>query len=100
MLDPMKQSFSSLLNEVCKGNVFTPVSHSVHGGGGGFPACITGHMTGGSTSRGHCIGGGGLGRPPPALQDTVNKWVVSVLLECIFAFFEIYKLIHIILNTT
>ena len=27
-------------------NVLTSVRHSVHGGGGvGFPACITGHMT-------------------------------------------------------
>ena len=59
-------------NEVCDGSVFTPVCHSVHGGGG-FPACITGLMT-----RGICIheelhqgglhlgaggGGRGLGRP-------------------------------------
>ena len=36
-----------------QGNVFTPVCHSVHRGGVGFPACITGHMT-----RGFCIGGG------------------------------------------
>ena len=69
-------------------------------GEGGFRACITGHTTrGGSTSRGSasralCIwersasggglhGGGGVGQPPPALQDTVNKRAVHILLECI-----------------
>ena len=49
--------------------------------GVGFPACITGHMI-----RGVCIRGGG-GADPPAeihgiLQDTVNKRVVRILLEC------------------
>ena len=41
---------------------------SVHGGAGGvgFPACITGHMTGGSASGGVCIQGGGLGTPRPS----------------------------------
>ena len=29
-----------------QGNVFTSVCHSVHRRGDGFPACITGHMTG------------------------------------------------------
>ena len=28
-----------------QGNVFTRTCHSVRGAGGGFPACITGHMT-------------------------------------------------------
>ena len=51
-------------NEVCGGNVFIPVCHTVHGVVG-FPACITGHMT-----RGVCIqegstsGGGGGGLHP------------------------------------
>ena len=55
---------------VCKrslgqGNVFTPVCHSVHGGGVSVSACITGHMTGdslssgGSLSRGVSVPGGG-----------------------------------------
>ena len=57
-----------------QGNVFTPVCHSVH--------------------RGFCIweGGilhpegsvpGGVGRPPPILQDTANVRAVCILLECI-----------------
>ena len=48
--------------------------------GGGFPACITGHMT-----SGVCIQRGGLhpgaDPPPPALQDTVSKRAVRTLLE-------------------
>ena len=74
-----------------KGNVFTPVYHSVQGRGVDFPACITGHMTRvvclgagglclhrglhlGAPFRGVCLPGvgiqgslppGGLGRPPP-----------------------------------
>ena len=31
-------------NEVCEGYVFTRVCHSVHGGGGGIPACIAGSI--------------------------------------------------------
>ena len=37
----------------------TPVCHSVQGGLLGFPACITGHMTGGSASGEICLSGGG-----------------------------------------
>ena len=67
--------------------------------GVGFPACITGHMTRGSASRGcasrgsafrgrgFCIQGVGQTRPPPALQDTVNKRAVRILLECSFVYF-------------
>ena len=67
-----------------EGNVFRSVSQyilSMGGGGVGFPACITGHMTGvgsasrgvfiqvgGSASRGFCVQWGlypgGVGRPP------------------------------------
>ena len=54
-----------------QGNVFTPVCHSVHGGG----VCI---------QRGL-----GLGRPPShgILWDTINKRVVRILLECILVWF-------------
>ena len=59
-----------------QGNVFTPVCHSVQGIS--VPACITGHMTGGSLSRWSlskgvsgglspgvlCPGGSLSGRPP------------------------------------
>ena len=41
-----------------QGNIFTGVSLS--GGGGGLPACSTGHMTGGSASWGLHPGGGGV----------------------------------------
>ena len=36
-------------------------------------------------TRGVCIQGGFDG-PPPALWDTVNKWVVCTLLECILVY--------------
>ena len=38
-----------------QGNVFTSVCHSVHNCGGGFPPCITGHMTGGLHLGGHYL---------------------------------------------
>ena len=61
--------------------------HSVHGGGGvGFPACITGHMTRRSASgvSAYKGGGGGGGQTlPPVLRDTVNKREVRILLECV-----------------
>ena len=41
-----------------QGNVFAPVCRSVHREGVGFPACVTGHKTGGSASRGISIQGG------------------------------------------
>ena len=43
---------------------------SVHRGGGGFPACITGHMNKGGLHP-VCIGGGG--SASGILQDMVNK---------------------------
>ena len=70
-----------------EGNVFTSACHSFCRGGVGFPVCITGHMTRGSTSgrsasrRGICIRGGGSvskgsGRPP---WDTTgySQWAGS-----------------------
>ena len=71
--------------------------------GGGFPACITGHMTSlqwglhqwGSASRGVylqvmgvCLNGGlywGLGRPSPTLE--LEKRAVFILLECFLVLF-------------
>ena len=48
-----------------QGNVFTRVYHSVHGKGGGggvgFPACITGDITGGGFSSGGSVSKGGEG---------------------------------------
>ena len=47
--------FTTRRRSLGQGNLFTPVSHSVHGAGGvGLPACITGHMTRGwgSASKG------------------------------------------------
>ena len=93
-----------LLVTTCKrslgqGHVFTGVCLST-GGGVGFPACIIGHMTRGSASRGRgsasrgrgsvsrgrgsaSRGRGsasrGLGRPPPL---ELGKRVVRILLEC------------------
>ena len=63
---------------------------------GGFLAHITGHMTGGSASKGVCIQEGSASRgdqhlggwadPLPKihgmLQDTVNNWAVHILLKC------------------
>ena len=100
------------LNKVClvQGNVFTGVCLST--GGGGFPACITGHMTsihrestsgemsalrvgyasGGSAYREVCpsgvclLGGRVLGRPPPELE----KRMVHILLECFLVSSLIY----------
>ena len=60
--------FTTRKRSLGQGNVFTPVCHSVHMKGGGFPTCITGHITWG---EGLPPGGSAfreLGRPPP--QDT------------------------------
>ena len=43
---------------------FTPVCHFVHRGGVSVPACTTGHITGGSRSRGSLSGGPLSGRSP------------------------------------
>ena len=50
---------------------------------GGLPP--GGSASGGSHYIGVCIGrrGGGLGRPHLILWDTVNEWVLRILLECI-----------------
>ena len=57
-----------------QGNVFTPVCHSDHRGIG-FPACITGHMTRGISTKGGLPRGDlyprGWADPPP-LRDTWN----------------------------
>ena len=79
-----------------QGNVFIPMCHSVHKGGDGFPACITGRMTrrfassGGLHPARDCIQGVGQTppTPPPSethgiLWDTVNKQAIRILLECI-----------------
>ena len=56
-------------NEVCESYVFTPVCHSVHGGGGGGVrgrggACMAGGVCGGGGmhGRGACVVGGVCGR--------------------------------------
>ena len=65
------------------GNVFTPVCHSVHWGGGWLPSMYHRSYDWG------CLppGGVGLDRAPPpihgTLRDTVNKRMVCILLECI-----------------
>ena len=64
-----------------QGNVFTPVCHSVHGRGGCLPT-----MHHRSHDQGVYIGGGIRQTPPKIhgiLRDTVNKWEVLILLECI-----------------
>ena len=61
-------------------NVFTPVCHSVHGGG-----CLLHTPHGQTPLQAHTHT---LGRhpPPSASWDTVNKWAVHILLECILVF--------------
>ena len=80
--------------------------HPVGGGGVGFPACITGHLSRGSASRGLCIQGGGslhpvgsasrgrgsayegggwsayseVGQTPPLAK--LGKQTLHILLEC------------------
>ena len=81
--------FTAHKRSLGQGNVFTPVCHSVHGGG--FLACITGHMTGG-LHLGNLPPGGGsayrrVGPPPPEIHgilwNTVNKRAVHILLDYI-----------------
>ena len=48
--------------------------------GVGFPACITGHMTGGSACRGRGSASKGWEDPPP---PELGKRAVRILLECI-----------------
>ena len=81
-------------------NVFTPVCHSVHRGGVGFPACITGHITRGlcrgggqSASRESvCIGGGGGGGYIQGSWADCRLWSASGMhgiLECILVQIEL-----------
>ena len=55
------------------GNVFTSVCHSVHEGCEGFPACITGHMIGGSASR-KGLGGIRIEKGWADLPHHADKW--------------------------
>ena len=65
--------FAARKRSLMQGNIFISVCHSCcpQGGGGGFRACITGHMTRevciqwGSASRGGVYIYERLGRPPP-----------------------------------
>ena len=60
--------FTARKRSLGQGNAFTGICHSFCPEGGGFTACITGHMTGGSASR-----RGTLGRPPgPAYRGRGN----------------------------
>ena len=68
-LPPSLTAFGLLppANEACEGYVFTPVCHSVHGGGGGV-----------------CIQEGGWAYLPlRILWDTANERAVRILVECI-----------------
>ena len=79
-------------------NVFTPVRHSVHRGGW-LP---TMHHRPHDKGQGVCIQGGsacmrgvyiwGVGEIPQEaiLRDTVNKWAVRILLECILVYWSLY----------
>ena len=67
-------------------HIYTCLSFcSQWGAGGGFPACITDHMTrgGSSSGGGGCMHPGAIGRTPQALWNMANKRVVRILLECI-----------------
>ena len=70
--------------------MFLHLSVILFTGGGGFPACITGHMTrgvciqGGLHLGGSALGWGVVKTPSPGiLWDTVKEWAVRILLECI-----------------
>ena len=72
----------------CEGYVFTPVCHSVHGGG--LPQCMLGYthtqeQTPSPQNKGPSLGSR---HPPPQqcmLGDTNNEWAVRILLECILS---------------
>ena len=75
-----------------QGNIFTPVCHSVQGGG----VCMHWESVprevctreGGSASRG--------GQTPHwILRDTVNERALRILLECILVFFTYSKMTRI-----
>ena len=84
-------------NDLCEGNVFTPVCHHVHGEGGWIPSMhhrshdhgVPPPRGGGSASMVVCLQGGlhlGVGQttpPPRAARDTVNKREVHILLKCL-----------------
>ena len=75
-----------------QGNIFTPVRHSVHGGGGvclrQTPPGADTHPPPGQTPLGQTPPGSGLSTPPPGsrLRHTVNERPVRILLECILVF--------------
>ena len=77
---PLQQTVHILLECILVSQAFV----CPRGRGVGFPACITGHMTRGSASRGVCIqdgsASGGWADPLPQihgiLRDTVNKLAV------------------------
>ena len=90
---PNREILDPLLASLGQDNIFTSVCHSFCPLGGrgrvaSFPACITGHMTRGGLHPGGSASGEGLGRPPRALQNTVNKRTVRILLECILVVFK------------
>ena len=69
-----------------QGNIFTPVCHSVHGGG--LPQCMPGNHP---PDQAHPPGSGPPDQAPPPPQtrhpqsmlgDTVNARAVRILLEC------------------
>ena len=93
--------FTTRKRSLGQGNIFISICHSVPGWGGGFPTCITGHMTRGVCIQEVCISGlvcfqgvciqgvciqGGWAEPPSEIHgilwDTVNKRAVRILVEC------------------
>ena len=77
-----------------QGNIFTPVCHSVHGGG---ESACTGSLYPGKSAPGRGGLHPGVGKPPPhwILRDTVNERAVRILLECILVFFTYSKMTRI-----
>ena len=81
-------------NDVWGKVMFSHLLVILFGGRGGFPACTTGHMTGGSSdSRGRavCLQGDlhpGADLPLSILWDMINKRVVHLLLECILVIYN------------
>ena len=61
----------------CEGYVFTRVCHSVHGRGGGIPACIAGGIPA-------CLAAGGVETPPRSRRLLLRT--VRILLECILVY--------------
>ena len=82
---PLTEIFLSSANKVWGKVMFytTPVCHSVHREGVGFPVCIIGHMTreglhlGGYASRGACIQWKGVGMTPLRYMRYYGIWPTS-----------------------